>query len=79
MLRIQIFGEVEAVLAGRGTRMVELEHRVSELSGDLQHSEKRYQLVSEKAATEEVQSGLEAKVDSVSQVNGGLMIHVGNI
>lgn len=75
--RIQMFGEVEAAHAGCGTCVAELERRVSELSGDLERSEQRYQLlVSEKDAMEEVRSGLEAKVDSLSQVNEGLMIQI---
>lgn len=57
--------------------MAELERSVSELSGNLQRSEQKYQLlVSKKVVVKEVKSGLETKVDSLSQVNEGLMIQV---
>lgn len=75
--RIQLLSEMEATHVGCGFRVAELERRVSELGDDLQHSEKKYQLlVSEKASVEEVRSLLEAKVDSITQVNEGLMIQV---
>lgn len=72
---IQLLGEMEVAHAGCGSRMAKLERHVSELGDDLQRSEQMYQLlVSEKAAVEEVRSALEAKVDSLTQVNEGLMI-----
>lgn len=36
--RIQMLGEMEAANAGCGTHIMELEHRISELNGDLQRS-----------------------------------------
>lgn len=74
---IQSFGEVEVAHAGCGTHVMELERRISELNDVLQCSKQKYQLlVSEKAAIEETRSDLEAKVDSLSQVNEALMVQV---
>lgn len=36
--RIQMLSEMEAANAGCGTHIMELEHRISELNGDLQRS-----------------------------------------
>lgn len=74
---IQLLGEMEATHAWCGSCVIELERHVSELGDDLQRSEQKYQLlVSEKAIVEKVRSTLEAKVDSLTQVNEGLMIQV---
>lgn len=75
--RIQLLGEMEVVHVGCCSRVTELERRVSEHGVDLQCSEQKYQLLgSEKSVEEEVRSSLEAKVDSLTQVNEGLMIQV---
>lgn len=75
--RIELLGEIEAAHVGCGSRVTELGHRVSKLGDYLQCSKQKYQLLfSEKSAMEEVSSALEAKVDSLTQINEGLMIQV---
>lgn len=68
---------MEATHAWCGSCVTKLKRHVSELGDDLQHSEQKYQLlVSENATVEEVRSTLEANVDSLTQVNEGLVIQV---
>ena len=55
---------MEVAHAGCGSRVTKLERRVSELGGYLQRSEQKYQLLDSE------------KVDSLTQVNEGLMIQV---
>lgn len=52
-----------------------MERHVFELGDDLQLSEEKFQLLAlEKTITEDARSALEVKVDSLTQVNEGLMI-----
>lgn len=66
---------MEVTHAGCSARKVELKRQISELGRDVHDSDKRHALLSsEKIVVEEIQFALEMKVDSLTQVNEGLMI-----
>ncbi|KAL7587627.1 hypothetical protein Lser_V15G36969 [Lactuca serriola] len=75
--RIHTLGKVESTHATCGSRVASLEHRLSKLGDDLRSSEKKCELLaSEKNILDEVRAALETKVDSLTQMNEGLMIQV---
>lgn len=73
--RIRLLKKMEVAHAGCGARKVELRHQIVELEKDVHESDQRYALlVSEKVVSEDIQSGLETKVDSLTQPNEGMII-----
>lgn len=74
---VHALGEMEAAHATCESRVTRLERRLGELGEDLRLSEQKCELLSsEKTVLGETRAILEAKVDSLTQVNEGLMIQV---
>ena len=74
---IHALGEMETTHAACGSHVASLERRLRELDDDLRLSEEKCELlVSEKNVLDKTRAVLEAKVDSLTQMNEGLMIKV---
>lgn len=73
--RIQLLSKMEAAYLGCGAQETILKHRITEHENDVHGFEQMCALLaSEKVVTEEVRATLEAKVDSLTYANKGLMI-----
>lgn len=73
--RIQLLNEMVVTHSGCSAREGGLRHRIFELESDVRGLEQKCMLLaSEKTVLEEIQYALERKVDSLTQVNEGLVI-----